>query len=167
MQLIFLFETNKKSKSDYKYVRSYLIYAGLDRKFKFSPIYMNGKGNYNKFEYQINSLKKDYQGGSKVIMFVDVDSTSLDHSQVILNNEIIKYCNDKNYELVWFKRTIEEVFWGEKVSQNKKNDKANDFLKKNRISKIDFTKLNKENYNDLNNSESNLKNVIDKIVSTT
>ena len=82
MQLIFLFETNKKSKSDYKYVRSYLTYVGLDRKFKFSPIYMNGKGNYDKFEYQINSL-------------------------------------------------------------------------------------NKENYNDLNNSESNLKNVIDKIVSTT
>ena len=57
MQLIFLFETNKKSKSDYKYVRSYLTYVGLDRKFKFSPIYMNGKGNYDKFEYQINSLK--------------------------------------------------------------------------------------------------------------
>ena len=120
MQLIFLFETNKISKSDYKYVRSYLTYMGLDRKFKYSPIYMNGKGNYDKFEAAINKFIKDYQGESKVIMFVDVDSTSLDYSQVILNNEIIKYCRDKNYELVWFKRTIEEVFWGEKVSQNKK-----------------------------------------------
>lgn len=43
MQLIFLFETNKKSKSDYKYVRSYLLNTGMDREFKFSPFIFKWK----------------------------------------------------------------------------------------------------------------------------
>lgn len=95
MQLIFLFETNSISKSDYKYVRSYLTKIEMIRRFKFSPLYLNGKGNYNKFEKKINSLIKSYSGESKVFMFIDVDSTSLNYDQIMLNKEIINYCIEK------------------------------------------------------------------------
>jgi len=162
MQLIFLFETNSSSKSDYKYIRSYLLKLGMNRRYKFSPIYLNGKGNYNKSEKKINSLIKAYQGESKVFMFVDVDSITLNYDQIHLNQEIINYCDAKQYELVWFKRTIEEVFWGEKISQNKKNEKADEFLRKNRITKIDLNILNMEKYEKLQNGESNLKYIFDK-----
>lgn len=164
MQLIFLFETNSTSKSDYKYVRSYLTEIGMIRKFKFSPLYLNGKGNYNKFEKKINYLIKSYQGETKVFMFIDVDSTSLKYDQIKLNKEIIDYCNVKNYELIWFKRTIEEVFWGIKIPQNKKNIKADEFLRTNRISKVDFKILDIISYDALKNGESNLKNIFDKFL---
>ena len=164
MQLIFLFETNSTSKSDYKYVRSYLTKIGMIRKFKFSPLYLNGKGNYNKFEKKINYLIKSYSGESKVFMFIDVDSTSLNYDQIKLNKEITDYCSEKNYELIWFKRTIEEVFLGAKIPQNKKNIKADEFLKKNQISNIDFKKLDISNYDVLNNGESNLKSIFDNFL---
>lgn len=165
MQLIFLFETNSTSKSDYKYVRSYLTKIEMIRKFKFSPLYLNGKGNYNKFEKKINYLIKSYSGESKVFMFIDVDSTSLSYDQIKLNKEITDYCKERNYELVWFKRTIEEVFWGTKISQNKKTAKADEFLRINQISKIDFRILNISNYDALKNGESNLKSIFDNFLS--
>ena len=165
MQLIFLFETNSKSQSDYKYVRSYLTKIEMIRKFKFSPLYLNGKGNYNKFEKKINYLIKSYLGESKVFMFIDVDSTSLNYDQIKLNREITNYCSEKNYELIWFKRTIEEVFWGAKIPQSKKTIKADEFLRKNQISNIDFKKLDISNYDFLKNGESNLKSVFDNFLS--
>lgn len=165
MQLIFLFETNSISKSDYKYVRSYLTKIEMIRRFKFSPLYLNGKGNYNKFEKKINLLIKSYSGESKVFMFIDVDSTSLNYDQIMLNKEIINYCIEKKFELIWFKRTIEEVFWGTKIPQNKKNIKADEFLRINQISKIDFQKLDISNYDVLKNGESNLNSIFKNFLS--
>lgn len=162
MQLIFLFETNSSNKSDYKYIRSYILNSDMDRKFKFSPIYLNGKGNYSKYENKIKALIKSYQGKSKVIMFIDVDSTSLNYDQIKLNEEIINYCDKNNYELVWFKRTIEEVFWGKKIPQNMKRVKADEFLRSNKILEINLNSLNKVSYNSLKNGESNLKFILDK-----
>ena len=146
MQLILLFETTMNNKSDYKYVRSYILNVGLNRKFKLSPLYLNGKGNFNKCEKNIRSLIKDYQGESKVIMFIDVDSTSINFDQVRLNRDIMNYCHKNDYDLVWFKRTIEEVFWGERINQSNKNNKADEFLRTNRIKKIDLNTLNKKSY---------------------
>lgn len=71
MQLIFLFETNSKSESDYKYVRSYILSLNLERKFKYSKVYMRGKGNFNKQERTINSLIKKYDGESNLKFILD------------------------------------------------------------------------------------------------
>lgn len=57
-------------------------------------------------------------------MFIDVDSISLNYDQAKLNKDIINYCKEKDFEIIWFKRTIEEVFWGEKTPQNKKKYKS-------------------------------------------
>ena len=48
-------------------------------------------------------------------MFIDVDSISLNYDQAKLNKDIINYCKEKDFEIIWFKRTIEEAFWGEKT----------------------------------------------------
>lgn len=97
-------------------------------------------------------------------MFIDVDSISLNYDQAKLNKDIINYCKEKDFEIIWFKRTIEEAFWGEKTPQNKKNTKADEFLRKNIITKIDYSILNKETYDTLKNGESNLKFVFDKFI---
>lgn len=164
MQLIFLFETNSKSESDYKYVRSYLQTIKVERKYKYSPIYLNGKGNYNKQERNINAKIKKYDGISKVILFVDVDSTSLHYDQIKLNNEIINYCNLKKYEIVWFKRTIEEVFLNKKIEHSQKTKMADDFLRKDEIKKVNYSKLSISKYENLKNGESNMKYVLDRIL---
>lgn len=161
MQLIFLFETNSTSKSDYKYVRSYLLHENMNRKYKYSPIYLNGKGNYNKFEKKINQQIKNYLGESKVYMFIDVDSTSINYDQAKLNKEITSYCNQKGYYLIWFKRTIEEVFWKELIPQNKKNKLADEFLRSNQITKVNYEILNIQEYDKLKNGQSNIKYIFD------
>ena len=51
MQFIFLVESDSKSKSDYQYIYASInyFYSFIKGEHKFSPIYMSGKGNYNKF----------------------------------------------------------------------------------------------------------------------
>lgn len=63
-------------------------------------------------------------------MFIDVDSISLNYDQAKLNKDIINYCKEKDFEIIWFKRTIEEVFWGEKTPQNKKIQKQMNFCER-------------------------------------
>ena len=49
LQLIFVVETNKKSKSDWIYVKDTVdyFYKYERTEVKFSPIYMEGRGKYN------------------------------------------------------------------------------------------------------------------------
>ena len=69
LQLIFVVEANKKCKSDWIYVKDTIDYFyQYDRAHvKLSPVYMGGKGNYNKstVEKQIEQLMSQYAGSSK------------------------------------------------------------------------------------------------------
>ena len=61
LQLIFVVETNKKSKSDWIYVKDTVdyFYKYERTEVKFSPIYMEGRGKYNSPKKQREIEQKD------------------------------------------------------------------------------------------------------------
>ena len=73
IQLIFVVESDEKSRSDYIYIKSILdsrYNTRLNNEIKLSPIFMRGKGNYNqrRVKNKIESFCKQYSrnGESKV-----------------------------------------------------------------------------------------------------
>lgn len=63
IQLIFCIETNKQADTDFIYINEVIKeFYQLDPHIKISPLYMDGKGNYNtsKIERKISKFKKEY-----------------------------------------------------------------------------------------------------------
>ena len=82
LQLIFVVETNKKSKSDWIYVKDTVdyFYKYERTEVKFSPIYMEGRGKYNspkkqrEIEQKISQYSVTSENNySKVIYCFDCD----------------------------------------------------------------------------------------------
>ncbi len=128
MQLIILVEANNKSKSDYKYINKVLRhYFTIDSSIKLNPIFMGSKTKYNQFENKIKTEKSKYFGKTEVIMCIDIDNPSQNLHQQKLTDDIKVYCIKNNIDLVWFNKTIEDVFLGRVISRNKDNE-ADKFL---------------------------------------
>ena len=72
LQLIFVVETNKKSKSDWIYVKDTVdyFYKYERTEVKFSPIYMEGRGKYNspKKQREIEQKISQYSVHQKIII---------------------------------------------------------------------------------------------------
>ena len=86
LQLIFVVETNKKSKSDWIYVKDTVdyFYKYERTEVKFSPIYMEGRGKYNspkkqrEIEQKISQYSVTSENNySKVIYCFDCDKQVL------------------------------------------------------------------------------------------
>lgn len=122
---------------------------------------MNGKGNYNKVESKIINLIKQYDGQNKVIYFFDIDNTNLKYDQTKLNNEIIKYCKEKDYEVVWYNKTVEHVLIGDLITKDKTKI-ANNFFITNQINKIDEKSLSINKFEQITYKKSNVKYILDK-----
>ncbi len=161
MQLIFLLETQKANQSDYIYIHSFLNFFYQKCGDKYSEIYMNGKGNYDKKEKQIQEKMAKYIGHSEVFICIDVDCVQLDYNQKELNKKIEIYASQHQYHVIWFKGTIEEVFCGERVTNKQKTMRANHFLRTNEIQRLELKKLEIKNYDILKNGESNIKYILD------
>lgn len=163
MLLIILLETNNKDGSDYLYFKSIIsrFYEERGTGISIKPIFMNGKGNYNKIDTKIKNYINQYDGLSQVIYFFDVDSTNIKYDQRKLNNDIIKYCESKKYEIVWYNKTVEDVLIGNVITKNKTKI-ANDFFLKNYIMQVDERKLNIKEFELMKHQESNVKYILDK-----
>lgn len=63
LQLIFVVETNSKCKSDWIYIKDTIerFYQYNQTQVKFSPVYMDGKGKYDKKEKNISKLISQYR----------------------------------------------------------------------------------------------------------
>lgn len=164
MQLIILVETKSKDGSDCIYLREFFkkFYGGL-RGTKLSFIPMNGKTNYFNKENEIISFKKIYSGESKVIIAIDIDNPELLLDQKTINKNIVNYCKNKGYELVWFNKTIENVFLG-KIVKRDKNKIALNYSKNQLINKVRIDSFSKNDFNECRQGESNLKTIIDKLL---
>ena len=161
MQVIIIVECSKESKSDWVYINSLLKFKYDITSHKLSPIYLNGKGRYKNVSKKVEKLKKEYDDKTIVVMCIDLDSITNNPTDRKINDELYKYACSNNYYFVWFNRDIEEVFLNKRVNKSDKTKQAIDFLRTNKIEKIKFDNLNKENI--ISNQTSNIMFVFDKI----
>lgn len=163
MLIIIVLETKNKDGSDYVYFKSILsrFYKERGTGISIKPVFMNGKGNYANVESKIRELIKQYDGIHKVIYFFDIDNTNLKYDQKELNNDINEYCKSRNYEVVWYNKTIEDVLIGEVVTKDKTKI-ANKFFSTNRINSINEEFLNVSEFELITSKKSNVKYILDK-----
>ena len=134
MQLIFVVEASKESKSDFYYISETLkeFYNILGH--KITPIYMEGKGNFNKKQEEINKNTSKYKGVSKIFFCYDIDNpTSPIYS---LNKSIEVYAKAKGYETIWFYENVEQVYIKNDVHDSEKTKTAKKFVAHNLIRSV-------------------------------
>ena len=147
LQLIFTVETNKKCKSDWIYIKDTIdrFYQYDQAKVKFSPVYMDGKGNYKNKEKEISSLIAQYAADSitnqsEVIFCFDCDDYDSETEDAEFLKNAKRYCNEKGYGFIWFCKDVERVYLGKKVDDRQKKKEAAMFKAKKLISEVDENK---------------------------
>lgn len=167
MQVIIVLETKNEEGSDYYYCKSIMkrFYKERGTGTKISYEFMNGKGNYEKAEKKVVQRINKYDGESKVVFFFDVDESNININQQKINDDIIKFCKKRNYEIVWFNRTVEEVLIGNIVTSNK-TEIAKTYFKKKTINDVCELSLN-INTNNVPIKCSNVLTVLDEYLQRT
>ena len=161
MQLIFVVESNKESKSDYFYisetVKKYYNFSG----HKLTDIYMDGKGKYNKKEHEIRKSISKYKGESKVFICYDIDNPN--NPAYIINSNIEKYAKSNNYDLIWFYEDVESVYLKTPIPNSEKTQAAKKFVSLNKIENVKENDLVQKEISKKNSS--NILSVLDKYLS--
>ena len=169
LQLIFVVETNKKCKSDWIYIKDTIdhFYQYEQTQVKFTPVYMDGKGNYKNKEKEISSLISQYATGNKknqsqVIFCFDCDDydTKSEDADFLVNAK--RYCLSKGYDFIWFCKDVERVYLGKKVDDSQKKKESAIFKSKKLIHTVNESRLLVNNYRV---NTSNIMNVIGKYLS--
>lgn len=166
LQLIFVVETNKKTNSDWIYIKDTInyFYQYDQTQIKLNAVYMDGKGKYKKKEKEIRSLISQYASVSKTnqsrgIYCFDCDDYDIKQEDEKFLLDAEEYCNKKGYDFVWFCKDIERVYLGTKVDDNDKKKKAATFKKRGDIINVEADKLSERNYK---SNTSNIMNILDK-----
>ena len=166
LQLIFVVETDSKTKSDWIYIKDTIdyFYNYDEYHVKFSPVYMAGKGNYKKVEGKILKLISDYaavnnQRQSKVIYCFDCDDFDTNRVDMDFLESAKEYCDEKQYDFIWFCKDVERVYLGRKVAEKQKAKEAAKFKSGKLIKKVNKTTLEISRYTA---NTSNILRVIDK-----
>lgn len=167
MQIILCYESRPAADTDFIYIKSFLDfeYPAAKRKFKLTKISLETKTKYNskKIKASIKTNTNNYahmhpNEKTYVVYCLDVDNSLKDE---INNADVINYCEENNYELVWFNKDVEDVFLGKQISDSKKTKEAANFAKQNKIQQLNIKLLNC--HNPLTKHHySNLKIVFDK-----
>ncbi len=159
MQFIFLLESDSKSQSDYFYISWVIdkLYCPRQGEHKFSPVFMKGKGNFNKFEQKVKQICSKYKGKSEVFYCIDLDKEGT--SSFLMNKVIEKHVKAKGAHLIWFNEDIEQVFIGHSVTKSEKTNAAKHFLQ---AKAVDIEKLTKESRKQ--KSTSNILCVLDQFL---
>lgn len=124
-QFIFLCECDGRCQSDYLYISRSLRYAYDLAGNKLSPVFLAGKGNYDKKAKEILRLKKKYQGESLVFVAIDLDKDNNENKEK--NKKVEDYCKKNGYHFIWFHLDVEDVFLGKTVPQEEKGKKAKSY----------------------------------------
>ena len=165
-QILFVVEADKKSRSDYIYIRSV-----LDRFFNFrlltdvkiNAVFMGGKSKYQRNDVisEINKQISAYSrtGKTHVVYCFDTDKydTDPEDKRAFTNEE--KFCKENGYDFVWFCHDIEEVFLGKSVPNSDKTKLAIMYSQSNRVEKLKVEYLNSKT---LARGKSNLIIVLEK-----
>ena len=170
LQLIFVLETDKKCKSDWIYIKDTIerFYSYDIAHTRFSQVYMDGKGNYDRsktkdeiesYVSQYTNKKKPNANRSIVIYCFDCDDYDSKPEDLLFFNTAKQYCEKQGYEFVWFCKDIERVYLGKKVSNSQKGKEAVTFRTKKLIKLVDEEKLKCDG---LRANTSNIRCVLDK-----
>ena len=156
LQLIFCVETNRKSDTDFLYIKSTLdrFYDCRNGHVQIKPVYLGGKGRYstNSNARKINELIRQFSAGSKsaeshVFLCLDCDKYDSDPEDHKFLTDAENYCRNKeNYHLIWFCRDVEDVYLGHQISNTQKTDAAKRFVARKQIETIDANKLRADQY---------------------
>ena len=148
LQLVFVVDANKKSKTDWIYIKDTIdrFYKYDVAHLKLSTVYMDGKNKYLTKEKEVKNLISQYSGAAtnnvtKVIYCFDCD----DYDSNPVDKEFIEktreFCKANSYEHVWFCKDIERVYLGEKVENGHKNREATKFKANKLIDGVNEIKL--------------------------
>lgn len=160
-QILLCVETNKTARTDYKYIDATIkrFYVN-DRKIVYRPIFLETKTKYNAKDKvkEIKDAIKKYPGETSVIYFIDEDDYDVSSETQILYNNIKSYCESNGYELVFFKKDVEDVYLGQSVTKDEKVKKAEEFTRKKLIESVNESNLRSEIHRQ---HTSNILNVLD------
>lgn len=163
-QLLFCLETNKKAATDLIYINETISrFYQLTNKEKLSQIYMGSKTKYNAKDItsKITKSVKDYTlGKTHVIFCIDVDDFESNPDHIREYNDIVTFCNQNQYELIWFCHDVEDVFLKKRISDHEKVKEAGAFRQRKGIESLTISSLTSSN-NHLVHS-SNIMSVLDK-----
>lgn len=134
---------------------------------KFSSVYKDGKGKFKNKEKEISSLISQHAAGNKtnqtkVIFCFDCDDydSKPEDAEFLVNAKC--YCDEKEYDFVWFCKDIERVYLGKKIDDSQKKKESATFKAKKLIDAVDKSKLNVKAYRA---NTSNIMTVIDQYLS--
>ena len=165
-QLLFCVETSKQAKTDNIYISETLNrYYKIGSEIRIRYIYLNGKSNYNKsaVRKEIDSQATQYakNGNTHVVYCIDIDRQDIDATHKKDLENIERYCAKNNYELVWFSRDIEDVYWGEQSRKDEKVKMAKQFRSSKHIENVAEKNLR---YSTISRHKSNILIVLDKVM---
>ncbi len=127
--IVICVESSKQAGFDDKYIDNIIKHYYGDRN-PIRYVNMDGKGNYNKRSIKQNIQDKCIGFREAVIIYaIDLDYFESNYQQKELNERVIAYVNQMNYQLVWFYPNIEHVLVGEDVDKNKKRARVTQFTK--------------------------------------
>ena len=124
IKLVFTMETRSSNRSDWMYIKSSIDYFYKPRTFALDKIFATTKSELISQDTKIKSKIDDPTREVKVIIVADYDR------EEDLNDKIIKYCNDNDYDLVWMNLDVEDVYLGKQVPDNRKESEAINFQSK-------------------------------------
>ena len=166
LQLIFVVEANKKSKTDRIYIKETIdrFYKYNVAHLKLSTVYMDGKNKYLSKEKEVKSLISEYNGASsnnvtKVIYCFDCDDYDSNPVDKEFLEKTQEFCKANNYEYVWFCKDIERVYLGKKVEDGHKIREATKFKAKKLIDGVSESRLKGKK---ISRNMSNILSVLDR-----
>lgn len=164
IQLLFCVETRQTAETDKIYIDETIAnFYHLGNSVRKRYIFFKGKGNYNKQKVvkRINEQIRQFKdlGPTYVIYCIDTDRYDANPDQARELGKIQNYCEHNRYDLVWFCRDVEDVYWGEQVHNDDKTRMAARFRSGMRIKNISSENLKKEQYS---RHMSNILIVLDK-----
>ena len=160
--LLIIVETRKNANTDDAYIKETIrrFYPGPH---DFIPkfIYMKSKSAFNSRD--VGREIKEYVSLSNVIGIVqciDLDDYDISIADTKLNNKIEAHCQKEHYDLVWFCKNVEDVYYfNTEIEKNRKVNKAKQFVKNKKIEGVNEANLRSEAYS---KRHSNILTVLDK-----
>ena len=163
-QLLLCVETSSKAETDKVYISETISnYYTLGNNTRIRYICFEGKGNYKKSNIQkkISDQIKQYRaiGSTYVIYCIDTDRYDADPAHVRELDDIKNYCEQQGYDLIWFCRDVEDVFWGKQIHKDEKIKMAIKFRSSGQITNVEEQMLRGDDYT---RHKSNILQVLDK-----